>query len=125
MLGAWISGGVEWNIPHHHRATSFLPVDWAVSENPDGGKTIWVGETELRHRMRWLVGLTLRPGCSALEVSYRIFNGTPFAHSILCWANAAVHANTDYQIIFPPGTRLATFHGKNEFSRWPVSRRGL
>ena len=25
MLGAWISGGVEWNIPHHHRATSYLP----------------------------------------------------------------------------------------------------
>ena len=22
MLGAWISGGVEWNIPHHHRATT-------------------------------------------------------------------------------------------------------
>jgi hypothetical protein len=20
MVGAWISGGVEWNIPHHHRA---------------------------------------------------------------------------------------------------------
>ncbi len=122
LLGAWISGGVEWNVPHHHRATSFLPVDWAVSESPDGGKTIWVGETELRHRLKWSVGLTLRPGCSALEVSYRIFNGTPFAHSILCWANAAVQANRDYQIIFPPGTRLATFHGKNEFSRWPVSR---
>ena len=24
MIGAWISGGVEWNIPHHHRATSLL-----------------------------------------------------------------------------------------------------
>ncbi len=44
MLGAWISGGVEWNIPHHHRATSFLPVDWALSENSDGSKTIWVGK---------------------------------------------------------------------------------
>jgi tetratricopeptide (TPR) repeat protein len=122
MLGAWISGGVEWNIPHHHRATSFMPVDWAVSETPDGGRTIWVGETELRHRMRWSVGLTLRPGCSALEVSYRIYNGTPFSHSILCWANAAVHANENYQVIFPPGVRLATFHGKNEYSHWPISR---
>ncbi|NLG01857.1 MAG: DUF5107 domain-containing protein, partial [Lentisphaerae bacterium] len=26
MLGAWISGGVEWNFPHHHRATSAMPV---------------------------------------------------------------------------------------------------
>ena len=23
LIGAWISGGVEWNIPHHHRATHF------------------------------------------------------------------------------------------------------
>lgn len=22
MLGAWLSGGVEWNIPHHHRSSS-------------------------------------------------------------------------------------------------------
>ncbi len=122
MLGAWISGGVEWNIPHHHRATSFLPVDWTISVNPDGGRTVWVGETELRHRMKWTVGLTLRPGSSVLEVTYRIFNRTPFAHSMLCWANAAVHANENYQVIFPPATRLATFHGKNQFSHWPVSR---
>ncbi len=121
MLGAWISGGVEWNIPHHHRATTFMPVDWTLSEAADGSRTIWVGELEIRHRMRWLVGLTLRPGRSCLEVSYKIFNRTPFAHSILCWANAAVHANEDYQVIFPPGTRLATFHGKNQFARWPVS----
>jgi len=122
MLGAWISGGVEWNIPHHHRATTFMPVDWAITEADDGSKTVWVGELELRHRMRWLVGLTLRPGSSALEVAYRIINRTPFAHSILCWANAAVHANENYQIIFPPSTTLATFHGKNQFSHWPISR---
>ena len=24
MMGAWMSGGVEWNIPHHHRASSFM-----------------------------------------------------------------------------------------------------
>jgi tetratricopeptide (TPR) repeat protein len=121
MLGAWISGGVEWNIPHHHRATSFMPVDWSLSANPDGSKTIWVGETELRHRMKWVVGLTLRPESSVLEVTYRIFNRTPLAHSILCWANAAVHANENYQVIFPPSATRATFHGKNQFSRWPVS----
>ena len=121
MLGAWISGGVEWNIPHHHRATTFLPVDWTVAEGDDGSKTVWVGELELRHRMRWLVGLTLRPGSSVLEVTSRIINRTPFAHSVLCWANAAVHANENYQIIFPPSTGLAAFHGKNQFSHWPVS----
>src|ERR1022692_5251627 len=26
LIGAWISGGLEWNIPHHHRAATFIPV---------------------------------------------------------------------------------------------------
>jgi tetratricopeptide (TPR) repeat protein len=121
MLGAWISGGVEWNIPHHHRATSFMPVDSAIETGSDGSATVWVGEIELRHRMKWLVGLTLRPGSSVLEVTTKVFNRTPFAHSMLAFANVAVHANEDYQILFPPSTEIATFHGKNQFSRWPVS----
>jgi len=121
MLGAWISGGVEWNFPHHHRATSFMPVDYALTENPDGSKTIWVGEVEIRHRTKWIIGLTLYPGRSYLEATVKLFNRTPFAQSMLYWANVAVHATEDYQIIFPPGTEFATFHGKNQFSRWPES----
>jgi tetratricopeptide (TPR) repeat protein len=123
MLGAWISGGVEWNIPHHHRATSFMPVDSRIDrgEGPLGFATIWIGEIEIRHRMKWLVGLTLRPGSSVLEVTTRILNRTPFAHSMLAFANVAVHANENYQVLFPPSTEIATFHGKNQFSRWPLS----
>ena len=121
MLGAWISGGVEWNVPHHHRATSFMPVDYTLAQNADGSSTIWVGEMELRHRMKWVIGLTLYPGKSYLEATVKVFNRTPFAHSILYWANPAVHANPDYQVIFPPSTEFATFHGKNQFSQWPIS----
>ena len=33
LIGAWISGGVEWNIPHHHRASTFLPVQYRIEEN--------------------------------------------------------------------------------------------
>jgi tetratricopeptide (TPR) repeat protein len=120
MLGAWISGGVEWNIPHHHRATSFMPVDYTMVENADGSKTIWVGETELRHRMKWAIGLTLYPGKSYIETTVRLFNRTPLAHSVLYWANPAVHANPDYQILFPPSTEFATYHAKNAFIRWPI-----
>jgi len=121
MLGAWISGGVEWNFPHHHRATSFMPVDCTLTANPDGSKTIWVGEVEIRHRTKWIIGLTLYPGRSYLEATVKLFNRTPLAQSMLYWANVAVHATNDYQIIFPPGTEFATFHGKNQFSRWPFS----
>ena len=35
MLGAWISGGVEWNFPHHHRATTAMPIDWKLAANAD------------------------------------------------------------------------------------------
>ncbi|MQY79057.1 MAG: DUF5107 domain-containing protein [Bacteroidetes bacterium] len=50
--------GIEWNIPHHHRVSTFMPVDYELTENSDGSKTIWVGEYEKRHGTRWIVGLT-------------------------------------------------------------------
>ncbi len=121
LTGAWISGGIEWNIPHHHRASTFIPVQWAREEHPDGSKTIWVGELEIRHRMRWAVGYTLRPGSSVLGCSVRIINRTPEPHSMLCFANVAVAPNDQYQVIFPPGTQWYTGHSKRGFSPWPVS----
>ena len=125
ILGAWISGGVEWNIPHHHRATTFLPVQYQVEENADGSRTIWVGELELRQRMRWAVGYTLRPGKSYLEASLRILNRTPVENSMLCFANVAVSVNDNYQVIFPPSTQLGTGHSKREFTKWPINDEGV
>lgn len=122
MLGAWISGGVEWCVFHHHRNTTFMPVDYLLAENPGGSKTIWVGETERRHRMKWTIGMTLSPGSSRLDVTVKMSNRTPYVHSILYWANVAVHATPGYQVIFPPSVQFATFHGKHEFSHWPISR---
>ncbi len=122
MLGAWISGGVEWNVPHHHRASSFMPVDYTIQQEPDGSKTVWVGETELRHRMKWMVGLTLRPDRSYIEMTIKLFNRTPEAQSFLFWINPAVHANTNYQVLFPPSTEYAVQHGKPEFASWPIAR---
>lgn len=122
MLGAWISGGIEWNFPHHHRASVFLPIDYVLRENPDGSKTLWMGELEIRDRMRWIIGLTLYPGRSYLEATLRFLNPTPFAHSFLYWANASVHARSgEYQVIFPPRTEYATYHAKNAFAQWPIS----
>jgi Tfp pilus assembly protein PilF len=121
MLGAWISGGVEWNIPHHHRASSFNPVLYRTEERADGSKTVWVGELELRDRMRWAIGLTLRPKSSVLEARVTALNTTPLANSLLYFANVAVHTNENYQVIFPPRTQFATQHAKREFSKWPVA----
>ena len=122
MLGAWISGGVEWCAFHHHRNTTYMPLDYTLMDNPDGSKTIWFGETERRHRMKWLIGITLYPEKSYLEATVKFFNRTPTPHSILYWANVAVHVNDDYQIIFPPSVQAATYHSKIDFTQWPVSQ---
>jgi tetratricopeptide (TPR) repeat protein len=121
LLGAWISGGMEWDVPHHHRATSFLPVQYAVEDNADQSKTVWVGELELRDRMRWAVGLTLHPGRSYLEAKFRMINRTPLPASMLCFSNVAVSVNDSYQVIFPPSTQHVTYHGKRDFTTWPIA----
>ncbi len=122
MLGAWISGGIEWCAFHHHRNSTFMPIDHTVSENDDGSKTIWIGETDRRHRMKWLIGLTLSPGHSAIKTTVKFFNRTAQPHSILYWANVAVHVNDDYQIIFPPSVQVATYHSKIDFTHWPIAQ---
>ena len=120
LIGAWISGGLEWNIPHHHRASTFMPVQWSKEDNADGSKTVWVGELEMRGRMSWAVGYTLRPGSSVVECSVRIINRTPMVNTMLSFANIAVHTNLNYQVIFPPSTQIATGHSKRQFFNWPV-----
>ncbi len=125
LLGAWISGGVEWDLPHHHRATSFIPVQYTTEESSDGSKTVWVGELELRDQMRWAVGITLHPGKSYVEASFRVINRTPLPVSMLCFSNVAVHVDEDYQVIFPPSTQWGTGHGKRDFTTWPIDANGV
>jgi tetratricopeptide (TPR) repeat protein len=120
-LGAWISGGIEWNVPQHHRSTTFLPIQYKIDQDPDGSKTVWVGELALQDRMRWAIGVTLHPGKSYLEGSFRVVNQTPLPTSMLCFTNLAVSVNDTYQIIFPPSTHYVTFHTKNSFTTWPIA----
>ncbi|MEM9848491.1 MAG: DUF5107 domain-containing protein [Bacteroidota bacterium] len=122
MVGAWISGGIEFCVFHHHRASTNMPVDYKLESNEDGSATLWIGETEPRHRMKWTFGITLYPEKSYLELDGRMINVTPNTNSILYWANVATHVNDDYQIIFPPSTQFATFHSKNSFSHWPITK---
>ena len=97
-----------------------MPIDWKIEENKDGSKTIWVGEMELRHRMKWSVGVTVYPNRSWVEARVKIINRTPFVQSILYWANVSVHCNKDYEVIFPPATQFGTDHSKVYFTKWPM-----
>lgn len=120
--GAWISGGIEWNFPHHHRASTYKMMDNVIVENPDGSKTVWVGENERRQRLRWILGVTIYPDKSYFETTIKIFNVTGYVTSFLYFANPAVHVDETYQVIFPPDAEYATQHAKSEFVQWPYAR---
>ena len=123
MLGAWISGGVEWNFPHHHRATTAMPIDWRAVENADGSKTIWIGETELRRRLKWTIGLSLLPDRAVLKAENIFMNRQPWIESMIYWANVSVHCGDDYQILFPPSMHLGFDHHKNYWTSFPIGPR--
>ena len=123
MLGAWISGGVEWNFPHHHRATTAMPIDWRAVGNKDGSKTIWIGETELRRRLKWTIGLSLLPDRAVLKAENVFMNRQPWIESMIYWANVSVHCGDDYQIQFPPSMHVGFDHHKNYWTSYPVGPR--
>ncbi|MGC9327101.1 MAG: DUF5107 domain-containing protein, partial [Candidatus Hinthialibacter sp.] len=118
MTGAWISGGVEWNFPHGHRPSCFMPVDSKIVHHPDGSATVWVGETEPIFRMRWAIGLTVFPGRSYLRADYIFSNPTDHKYSFQFWATSATHANEWTQAQYPGD--MVTGHGKHQFWNWPI-----
>lgn len=120
-LGAWVSGGIEWCFPHHHRTTTMLPSDYRTIENDDGSATIWIGETERTMGLRGVVGMTLRPGRSYIEVDYRISNTNTLTKTFLFWANVAITANEDFRTFWPPSQEIGVFHNNSSFTEWPIS----
>src|SRR5690242_18013325 len=62
LLGSWISGGVEWIWPMHHRPSTFMPVAHCIEKGPDGSQTIWLSDHEPMGRTKGMVGICLYPG---------------------------------------------------------------
>ena len=120
-LGAWISGGIEWCFPHHHRTSTMLPSDYITTENEDGSATIWIGETEKTMRLRGVIGVTLHPDRSYIEVDYRINNTNTLTKTFLFWANVAITANEDFRTFWPPSQEIGVFHNNRSFIQWPIS----
>ncbi|HRP57391.1 DUF5107 domain-containing protein [Agriterribacter sp.] len=122
LTGPWISGGIEFNWPQHHRPSTFEPVDHTIIENPDGSKTIWVNEVERMFRTKGMAGFTLYPGKAYIEVKGNIYNRTPFPQTFLWWANPAVKVNDHYQSVFPPDVHAVFDHGKRDVSSFPIAK---
>lgn len=121
LAGPWISGGIEFNWPQHHRPSTFMPVDTAIEHNSDGSVTVWVSEMERMFHQKGMAGFTLRPGHAYLEIKGAVYNRTDVPQTFLWWANPAVAVNDHYQSVFPPDINAVFDHGKRAVSSFPIA----
>lgn len=121
LAGPWISGGIEFNWPQHHRPSTFDAVDYTIVENEDGSVTVWMGETEKMFHTKGMAGFTVYPDKAYLEIKGQVYNPTDRPQTFLWWANPAVAVNEYTQSIFPPDVNAVMDHGKRDVSKFPIA----
>ncbi|WP_221932452.1 DUF5107 domain-containing protein [Carboxylicivirga sp. M1479] len=119
LAGPWVSGGVEFNWPQHHRPGTYLPTDVYIEHEADGARTIWMSEYDSMYRLKGMHGIRLRPNSSLIELRGRLFNRTPLTQTFLWWANVAVEVHKDYQSFFPPDVHYVADHAVRAQSSFP------
>ncbi|GAB2845698.1 DUF5107 domain-containing protein [Microbacterium insulae] len=123
LAGPWISGGVEFNWPQHHRPGTFLPVDTRIEREEDGAVVVWHSDLDPLQRMRGVHGIRLRPGSSLVEAEARLHNRTDVPQTFLWWANAAARVHENYQSFFPDDVGFVADHARRAITAFPHSDR--
>lgn len=121
LVGPWISGGIEFNWPQHHRPTTFMPVDYMLQENEDGSKTVLVNDVDRMYGTKGIAAFTLYPDKAYIEIKGQLYNRTAAPQTFLWWANPAVAVNENTQSIFPPDVHAVMDHGKRDVSKFPIA----
>jgi tetratricopeptide (TPR) repeat protein len=121
LTGPWISGGIEFNWPQHHRPTTFSPVDYKFTEQEDGSKTLLINDVDQMYGTKGITGFTLYPNKAYIEIRGQLYNRTPMPQTFLWWANPAVAVNDYTQSIFPPDVHAVMDHGKRDVSSFPIA----
>ena len=122
LAGPWISGGVEFNWPQHHRPATFMPVSFHIEEHPDGARTVWCGDHDPMNRLKGMHGVCLHAARAYIELKVRLYNRTPFVQTFLWWANVAVRVDEHYQSFFPPDVHYVADHARRAISEFPLCR---
>lgn len=122
LAGPWISGGIEFNWPQHHRPTTYMPVDYEIREQEDGSKTLLVNDVDQMYGTKGIAAFTLYPDKAYIEIKGQLYNRTSLPQTFLWWANPAVPVNDYTQSIFPPDVHSVMDHGKRAVSRFPIAR---
>lgn len=121
LTGPWISGGIEFNWPQHHRPTTFLPVDHEICENEDGSVSVLLHDVDQMYGTKGIAKISLYPGKAYIEITGQLYNRTALPQTFLWWANPAVPVNDDTQSVFPPDVHAVMDHGKRDVSRFPIA----
>lgn len=121
LAGPWVSGGIEFNWPQHHRPSTFDPVNYTYRKNNDGSATIVVSEIENMFHTKGETEFTLYPDKAYLELKNHLYNRTGTKQTFLWWANPAVAVNDNYRSIFPPDVTAVMDHGKRDVSTFPIA----
>lgn len=121
LAGPWISGGVEFNWPQHHRPSTFMPCDVSIEEEADGARTVWFSEHDPLLRMKGMHGVRLRPDSACIELRVRLFNRTPITQTFLWWANVAARVHDQYQSFFPADVHYVADHAVRDMTGFPCS----
>ncbi|MFV0266955.1 MAG: DUF5107 domain-containing protein, partial [Draconibacterium sp.] len=121
LTGPWISGGVEFNWPQHHRPGTYLPTAVHIEEEADGARTVWMSEYDPMNRLKGMHGIRLRPDSSLIELRGRLYNPAPVTHTFLWWANVAVRVHEGYQSFFPPDVNYVADHAVRAMSSFPLA----
>jgi tetratricopeptide (TPR) repeat protein len=121
LAGPWISGGVEFNWPQHHRPATFMPVETEIEQHQDGSITVWCGDHDPMLRMKGMHGVCLHPGRAVVQVKVRLFNRTQMTQTFLWWANVATRVHEKYQSFFPTDVRFVADHAKRAMTSFPLS----
>ncbi len=120
LAGPWVSGGIEFNWPQHHRPSTAMPATVSVEESDDGSATVWLSEHDPLARMKGMHGVCLRPGVARLELRVRVYNRTDDVQTFLWWANAGIEAHEQLQSFFPPDVSCVADHAKRAMSSFPL-----
>lgn len=120
LAGPWVSGGIEFNWPQHHRPSTTMPSTVAVEKGEDGSATVWLSEHDPVARMKGMHGIRLRPGVAHVELRVRVYNRTDDVQTFLWWANAGIEVHEQYQSFFPPDVTFVADHAKRAMSAFPL-----
>jgi tetratricopeptide (TPR) repeat protein len=121
LTGPWISGGIEFNWPQHHRPATFLPVDVEIENHADGSVTIWCSDHDPMCRMKGMHGICLPPDRAVMELKVRVCNRTGTVQTFLWWANVATRVHEEYQSFFPPDVHCVADHARRSMSEYPLA----